>query len=120
MEHTAPAYTSNAPDPHAPRPVIANPILNDVRFQTLVHQRRTFSWSLTALMLTVYFAFILTLAFSPGLLGHPVVEGLPTTWGIPVGFGMFFVTFLLVAVYVARANTVYDTAISEIKSGVGQ
>lgn len=120
MEHIAPAYSSDASDAGSIRPVVTNPILDDPRFQRLVHKRRTFSWSLTALMLTVYFAFILTLAFSPALLGRPIVEGQPATWGIPVGFGMFAVTFLLVAVYVARANTVYDSAISEIKQGGGK
>lgn len=118
MEHIAPAYSSDGSDTNSTHPVIVNPILNDLRFQTLVRERRTFSWSLTVLMLTVYFAFILTLAFFPALLGRPIVEGQATTWGIPVGFGMFVVTFLLVAVYVARANTVYDTGVSEIKQGV--
>ena len=117
MEHIAPAYSSDASEASASRAVVANSILDDPRFQTLVHRRRTFSWSLTALMLTVYFTFILTLAFSPDLLGRPITEGLPATWGIPVGFGMFVVTFLLVAVYVFRANTAYDSAISEIKHG---
>jgi uncharacterized membrane protein (DUF485 family) len=80
--------------------------------------RRAFSWTLTLVMLIVYFAFILTLAFWPALLGRPIVQGYPTTWGIPVGFGMFVFTFALVAVYVARANSSFDHAISEIRNGV--
>ncbi|WP_184073748.1 DUF485 domain-containing protein [Paraburkholderia sp. CI2] len=103
-----------------PPPPAANPLLDDPRFRTLVRKRRTFSWILTVLMLAVYFAFILTLAFAPGLLGRPIVEGYPATWGIPVGFGMFVFTFVLVAVYVARANTLHDHAVNEIRQGVQQ
>ncbi|MGF6782164.1 DUF485 domain-containing protein [Paraburkholderia sp. GAS334] len=117
MEHIAPAYSRDASEASTSRVVVVNPILDDPRFQTLVRQRRAFSWALTALMLIVYFAFILTLAFSPDLLGRPIKEGLPATWGIPIGFGMFAVTFFLVAVYVFRANTAYDSAIIEIKHG---
>nr|WP_259460815.1 DUF485 domain-containing protein [Paraburkholderia sp. BL23I1N1] len=105
-----------AGDPPPP----ANPLLDDPRFCALVRARRTFSWTLTILMLTVYFAFILTLAFAPALLGRPIVDGSPATWGIPVGFGMFVFTFALVAVYVARANTTQDRAVNEIRQGVRQ
>jgi uncharacterized membrane protein (DUF485 family) len=65
-------------------------------------------------MLAVYFAFV------PALLGRPIVDGYPATWGIPVGFGMFVFTFALVAVYVARANTTQDRAVSEIRQGARQ
>jgi uncharacterized membrane protein (DUF485 family) len=98
-------------------PLPANPLLEDPRFRALVRARRAFSWVLTILMLAVYFAFILTLAFAPALLGRPIVDGSPATWGISVGFGMFVFTFALVAVYVARANTVHDRAVSEIRHG---
>ncbi|WP_168790996.1 DUF485 domain-containing protein [Paraburkholderia aromaticivorans] len=118
MQHTVPTYPAAERHGTADRAVTANPLLNDPRFKALVRARRTFSWTLTLLMLTVYFAFILTLAFSPTLLGHPVAQGDSTTWGIPIGFGMFVFTFVLVAVYVARANSSYDRAISEIRNGV--
>ncbi|WP_429304012.1 DUF485 domain-containing protein [Paraburkholderia sp. GAS199] len=103
-----------------PPPPAANPLLDDPRFRELVRKRRTFSWTLTVLMLTVYFAFILTLAFAPDLLGRPIVQGYPATWGIPVGFGMFVFTFAIVAVYVARANTFHDRAVNAIRQGARQ
>jgi uncharacterized membrane protein (DUF485 family) len=120
VENTTLANSSDVSDTSAPRSVVANPILNDHRFQTLVRNRRAFSWSLTALMLFVYFSFILTLAFSPGSLGRPIVDGQPATWGIPVGFGMFLLTFVLVAIYVIRANTTYDAAINKITQGMSK
>ncbi|MFM0172062.1 DUF485 domain-containing protein [Paraburkholderia sediminicola] len=117
MVHTASAQPGDASPPNAAYVVAVNPILQDPRFQVLVHRRRTFAWSLTATMLIVYFGFILTLAFSPQTLGHPISSSMPSTWGIPVGLGMFVFTFLLVAIYVFRANTAFDAAITEIKQG---
>lgn len=117
MEHTVPTYQAAARHGATDRAITANPLLNDPRFIALVRTRRAFSWTLTILMLIVYFAFILTLAFWPTLLGHPVAQGYATTWGIPIGFGMFVFTFALVAVYVVRANSSYDRAISEIRNG---
>ena len=117
MEHTVPAYQAASRHGTADRPITTNPLLDDPRFRALVRSRRTFSWTLTVIMLAVYFTFILTLAFEPALLGRPVTQGYPTTWGIPIGFGMFVFTFALVAVYVVRANTTYDHAVSQIRNG---
>ena len=117
MEHGAPTFSMSARYIAADPPPATHPLLHDPRFRALVRARRTFSWALTILMLAVYFAFILTLAFAPALLGTPIVAGYPTTWGIPVGFGMFVFTFVLVAVYVVRANTVHDRAVNEIRNG---
>lgn len=117
MERGAPTFSMSARYVAADPPPATHPLLDDPRFRALVRARRTFSWTLTILMLAVYFAFILTLAFAPALLGTPIVAGYPTTWGIPVGFGMFVFTFVLVAVYVVRANTVHDRAVNEIRNG---
>jgi uncharacterized membrane protein (DUF485 family) len=120
VEHSAPTYPMSAQPVVSDPPPPAHPLLDDPRFRALVRARRTFSWTLTILMLAVYFAFILTLAFAPALLGRPIVDGYPATWGIPVGFGMFVFTFVLVAVYVARANTAQDRAVNEIRQGARQ
>ncbi|MGT0250855.1 DUF485 domain-containing protein [Burkholderia pyrrocinia] len=119
MNHPIPAAAGTAPDLDAPAPA-THPLLRDARFRDLVRRRRLFAWSLTLVMLALYFAFILTLAFSPTLLGQPIVQGRPTPWGIPVGFGMFVVTFALVALYVYRANSVYDTIVASIRHGGDQ
>ncbi|SMG60453.1 DUF485 domain-containing protein [Paraburkholderia susongensis] len=120
MEHPVPAVAGAAMESMAASATAAHPLLNDSRFRDLVRKRRTFAWSLTLLMLAIYFAFILTLAFSPKLLGTPIVSGEPSTWGIPVGFGMFVLTFALVAVYVHRANSVHDVIAAAIRAGDGQ
>jgi uncharacterized membrane protein (DUF485 family) len=104
----------------ADTPGSARPPLNEALFHELVRKRRTFAWTLTLLMLVIYFGFILTLAFSPQLLGQPIVQGQPTTWGIPIGFGMFVLTFALVAIYVYEANSVHDAIIADIRLGGNQ
>lgn len=119
MNHPIPAAAGTAPDLDAPAQV-THPLLRDARFRDLVRRRRLFAWCLTLVMITLYFAFILTLAFSPALLGQPIVPGRPTPWGIPVGFGMFIVTFALVALYVYQANSVYDTIVASIRHGGDQ
>ncbi|KAG8153775.1 DUF485 domain-containing protein [Burkholderia catarinensis] len=116
MNHSIPAAAGAAMNMETPA-ASTHPLLSDPRFRHLVRKRRAFAWLLTTVMLGIYFAFILTLAFSPRLLGEPIVQGRPTTWGIPVGFGMFAVTFALVAVYVFRANTVHDAGVAAIRQG---
>ncbi|WP_321960573.1 DUF485 domain-containing protein [Paraburkholderia sp. J7] len=93
----------------------APPILGNARFHQLVRSRRRFSWTLAACMLVAYFAFILLIAFAPSLLATPIVAGHPTTWGIPIGLGMLAYTFALVAIYVRRANTVFDGLLDSIR-----
>ena len=119
MTHTAPtlsAHASHARDA-APLPLTPHPMLGQPAFECLHRARRRFSWTLTAAMLTIYFGFILTLAFRPAWLAIPVAPGHPTTIGIPIGFGMFVITFALVALYVHRTNTVYDREIAAIRAG---
>ncbi|RKU01980.1 DUF485 domain-containing protein [Burkholderia sp. Nafp2/4-1b] len=119
MNRSIPAAAGPAPGPDVPA-APTNPLLRDARFRHFVIRRRRFAWLLTAVMLALYFAFILSLAFSPAWLGRPIVAGRPTTWGIPVGFGMFAATFALVALYVWRANSVHDALVASIRDGGGQ
>lgn len=114
MEHAYPHDGGPAVPAERVAEAIPNPILANPEFRALVKQRRLFSWSMTALMLAVYFGFILSLAFIPARLGTPVIEGQPMTWGVPIGFGMLAFTILLVAVYVWRTNTCYDPKIKAI------
>lgn len=60
-------------------------IQQDPNFQELVAKRQRFAWALSALMLGLYLAFILLIAFAPGWLGTPLSEGSTITRGIPVG-----------------------------------
>ncbi|HLB06458.1 MAG TPA: DUF485 domain-containing protein [Alphaproteobacteria bacterium] len=81
---------------------------DDPRFAELVRRRRRFVWTLTGLMLAVYFGFILIVAFAPGVLGTPLGPGTLVTVGIVVGVGIIVFAFLLTGLYVRRANREFD------------
>lgn len=84
------------------------------RFKELVSKRTNFANFLSFLVLVAYFAFILLIAFDPKLLGVPVMEGSPITWGIPLGVGIILLSFLLTGVYVVRANGEFDRMTKEV------
>ncbi len=78
------------------------------KFRELVSKRERFAWILSAIMLGLYVAFILIIAFDPALFGTPISEGSPTTWGIPAGIGLILSAFVLTGIYVYRANGEFD------------
>ena len=78
------------------------------KFQELVRRRSRFAWTLSILMLVVYQAFILLVAFDSGFLATPIASGSVTTWGIPIGVGVIVFAFLLTGLYVWVANSRYD------------
>lgn len=88
------------------------------RFQELVSKRNRFAWSLAVVMLAAYFAFILTIAFDPAVLGTKLSADSVTTWGIPAGLGLIFLSFTLTGIYVQRANGEFDRLTQEILNEV--
>jgi len=91
-------------------------IKKDPDFIQLVAVRTKFAWTLTIVMLVIYFGFVLTIAFDPSILGTPLSEGSVTTVGIPVGVAVIVSAFLLTGVYVRRANGEFDELTRRIKS----
>jgi uncharacterized membrane protein (DUF485 family) len=84
-------------------------------YQELVTKRSGFAWKLAIAMLVVYYAFILTIAFSPETLGIPIGEGVITI-GIPVGIFIIVFAFLLTGIYTWRANSTYDELERKVKA----
>ena len=93
--------------------MIANP-----RFKALVKARSTLGWTLTAVMLVIYYGFILLIAFDKGFLSK-VVAGSVTSMGLLIGLGVLLSAFILVAIYVAVANTKFDRMTEELRREVG-
>jgi len=89
--------------------VKANP-----KFAELVQKRSSFAWKLSIIMLVVYYAFILVIAFSPATFGQRIGSGV-TTVGIPVGLGIIILAFLLTGIYTKRANGEFDELTAQIK-----
>ncbi len=87
-------------------------------YQRLVKTRSGFAIKLTITMLVVYFAFILTIAFNPALLGAPLSPDSVTTVGIPVGMAIIVFAFILTGIYTKRANSEFDDLTNKIKKSV--
>jgi uncharacterized membrane protein (DUF485 family) len=74
-------------------------------FRRLSFERRCLGGVLAFAMATVYFTYVLTIAFRPALLGVPLHENSVITWGIVVGAALLSFGFVLTAIYVLVANT---------------
>lgn len=83
-------------------------IQNNPRFKELVAKRERFAWILSAIMLGLYAAFILLIAYAPQVLGTRLSADSSITWGIPIGVGLILSAFVLTAIYVRRANGEFD------------
>ena len=73
------------------------------KYQELVRRRRTLSLTLSAIMMVIYFGFILVVAYLPGVLGQHLGTGV-TTIGIPIGILVIVAAFILTGIYVRKAN----------------
>ena len=82
-------------------------VIQSPRFQELVRQRTKFAWTLTIVMLVIYFGFILLVAFAKPLLAIKVGDGV-TSLGILLGLGVIIAAFVLTGIYVYRANSEFD------------
>ena len=86
----------------------ANPKYHELR-----RKRNTLGWTLTIMMLVVYYGFIGLIAFDKAFLAQPIGQGV-TTIGIPIAFGVIVFTILITGLYVRRANGEYDRITAEI------
>ncbi len=92
--------------------IVAN-IEANPKYHELRRKRNTLGWSLTALMLLVYFGYIALIAFNKPFLAQPIGNGV-TTLGIPIGMGVIVFTILITGIYVRRANSEFDRLTAEI------
>lgn len=93
-------------------PTVSIDSLDQARFRELVTRKRAVSAVLTTLILTIYFGFILVLAFRRELLALKVGEHL--TLGVPVGLAVILSACVLTGIYVVWANSVYDESVRDI------
>jgi uncharacterized membrane protein (DUF485 family) len=93
-----------------------NETINSPKFKQLVVKRWLYSLILTITILSVYFGFILIIAFNKELLALKIGKHL--TLGIPVGLGIIIFAWALTGIYVFWANRYYDKSVSEIKDSI--
>lgn len=75
--------------------------------------RRRVTGVLTAVMMLLYFGFILLVAFDKPLLGSQIVPGLSV--GILLGVLVILSAWVLVGIYVGWANRSYDRRIAALR-----
>lgn len=88
-------------------------VKSDPQFTELVRKRSSFAWTLSVLMILIYFGFVLLVAFDKQLLAQSLAGGV-TTVGIPIGIGVIVSAFVLTGIYVARANSSFDEMTRQI------
>ena len=92
---------------------IAEKIEANPKYHELRRKRNAFGWSLTILMMVVYYGYIALIAFNKPFLAQPIGGGV-TTLGIPIGMGVILFTIVITGIYVNRANGEYDRLTAEI------
>jgi len=90
-------------------------LAEDPHYQRLVRRRTAFGWTLTGLMLIVYFGFILLVAFAKPFMGSSLAGG-ATSVGIPLGLGVILFAIALTGLYVRRANRDFDAEMARIRA----
>lgn len=87
-------------------------------YQELLAKRRAVAIPLTVLMLVIYYAFILMVAYAPDMLHQPIGEGV-TSLGIVLGLGVILVTLAVTGFYVWYANTRIEPIVATIQRKAG-
>ena len=88
-------------------------IARNPKYQQLKATRNRRGWTLTILMLIVYYGYIGLIAFDKELLATPIGAGV-TTLGIPIGMAVIVFTVIITGIYVRRANREFDAATRDI------
>ncbi|WP_019905464.1 DUF485 domain-containing protein [Methylobacterium sp. 77] len=94
-------------------------IAQNPHFKELVHERTRFGWTLTILMLLVYFGFIGLIAFDKSLLAVKIGGG-TASLGLVLGVAVIVFAFILTGIYVQRANGRFDDLTAALKRDLGR
>ena len=96
---------------------LATRIANNPKYQELKAKRSSFGWILTAMMMIVYYGYIVLIAFNKEFLGQRMGEGV-TTLGVPIGMGVILFTIAITVYYVHVANSKFDALTEQIMKDV--
>ena len=83
------------------------------RYRELKRKRNVFGWTLTVLMLIVYYGYVGLIAFDKELLARPLGSGV-TTLGIPIALFVILFTVAITLFYIRRANNEFDQLTAQI------
>ncbi|SDJ50847.1 Uncharacterized membrane protein, DUF485 family [Paraburkholderia steynii] len=93
---------------------LAERVKSSAAYRELVRKRSRLGWTLTALVLFVYYGFVLLIAFDKQFLAAKMGAGV-MTWGMPLGLFVIVFTVVITGFYVRRANSTYDELTEQIK-----
>ena len=91
--------------------------MSEHRFRSLAATRWRIAISLPAIMVAIYFGFILLIAYDKPLMGRLLTRGL--SLGVLLGALVIVLSWVLTWIYVRWANTHYDAGLDEIRRSGG-
>ena len=95
-------------------------IRGNPKFQSLLAKRNSYAFIMTALMMVVYYGYILLIAFNKEWLATKLGAGMVTSIGIPMGLGVIIFTIVITTIYVRRANTEFDAEAAQVLKEAGK
>lgn len=98
----------------AHRTAASSHIEKNPKFHELVRKRDRLAWTLSAIVLVIYYLFIMLVAFAGDLLSAPLFSGSLIPVGMPLGVAVIVISFILTWIYVSRANGEFDTLTRQI------
>jgi uncharacterized membrane protein (DUF485 family) len=81
-------------------------IQRDPNYIRLVRERKSFGWTLSIIILVLYYGFIALVAFAPDVIATKVAGSI--TIGLILGVALILASIVLTGIYVLRANSQYD------------
>lgn len=92
-------------------------LLDSPEFRRLVSRRWVISAVLTVALFVIYYGYILLIAVDKPFMARRIGTGV-TTLGIPLGVAVILLSWVLTAIYVAWANTRYDTEVRRLRERI--
>ena len=92
-------------------------IKSNSKYHELVKKRNGFALKLSIFVLVMFYAFILTIAFEPTVLGTKTGDGVMTV-AFPIAAAIIIIGFITTLIYVKRANGEFEDLTNEIKNDV--
>lgn len=92
-------------------------IKNNPKYIELITKRSSFAVKLAIFMLTVYYGFVLTIAFNKEFFATKIGDGVMTiAW--PIGVAIIIIAFITTLIYVVKANGEFEDLELSIKNDV--
>jgi uncharacterized membrane protein (DUF485 family) len=88
-------------------------MLDSTEFRRMVARRWEISIALTIALFVIYYGYILLVALNKPFMSSKIGE--VTTLGIPLGIAVIVLSWILTALYVSWANSVYDKEVKRLR-----